>query len=566
MNSNPGVNGTSPDHFVGHGHPLQPQQREHWPQMFPQNQPQQLHGSPWQQSQLPSTPAAIPQMQSQGYPNLLQYYQNQNSPQFDISSVVPQQIMQDFLRLSTPVGSSPNDDTILAQALHESKQTGKTYRQALEALHGVNNHAANLWKDYYLDHHDRIDLLVSRLAEQPKTVKKPVLPSKIPPRVKEPISNQVARKRYPSPPPPPVQYPSPPKILKKNARASGSSQPPRRKHVTPQPASTTTTSALARPPKRPRVTFNSLTAPLLSNDLPNLMPPQVHIPIPDPPSRSPTPPAIVRIGTHGNKYTKEDREYFIKFLTWRLKQDPSLTKKELCEKLHEKAPHHSVNSWASHWHQRHDIADKIFATYRESSEAGTNDDDDQQNEEEEVEVEEEMKQNDDDEAESEPMSANETSRSKKGMPRSERGFPDFGDPGVDTEEDEADMGEPRSSFTRGDWCTLARFIARNHWNEMTQKERWQMFCETYETKRNAKSWAEFYRKHEDGMVSVFVVHVLLVNKIVIAILKLSKRYAPGSSSANKDRREWSSGRNGRGIAQDLSLDEDGECETDYEDS
>jgi len=45
--------------------------------------------------------------------------------------------MQEFIRLSTPVGQNPDDDTILARALCDSKQNGKTYRQALEGLHGV---------------------------------------------------------------------------------------------------------------------------------------------------------------------------------------------------------------------------------------------------------------------------------------------------------------------------------------------------------------------------------------------------------------------------------------------
>lgn len=141
------------------------------------------------------------------------------------------------------------------------------------------------------------------------------------------------------------------------------------------------------------------------------------------------------------------------------------------------APHHSATSWASHWHQRHDIADKIFATYHDSSDADAEDDEDQQNEEEEGEVEEEMI-NDEDDAQSEAMSANETSRDQRGVLCSEGTFSDFGDPNIDTEEDEADMGEPGSSFTRGDWCTLARFIARNHWDELSRKERWQTFTDT----------------------------------------------------------------------------------------
>lgn len=137
MNPTASANGVPADHFPVHGHVLpihqQSQNREHWPQMLPQS-----HGPSWQQSQPVQLPSA-PQMQAQGYPSLPQYFPNQSSSSFDFSSLIPQQIMQDFLRLSTPVGSSPNDDTILAQALHESRQTGKTYRQALEGLHGVRH-------------------------------------------------------------------------------------------------------------------------------------------------------------------------------------------------------------------------------------------------------------------------------------------------------------------------------------------------------------------------------------------------------------------------------------------
>ena len=151
MNPAASPNGVPADsHFAAHSSlgalhmHQQSQPRDHqWPQMLPQNQPQQYHGSLWQQpqplSQLPSSPVSVPQVPSQSYQNPPQYYQNHTSHPFDLSSIVPQQIMQDFMRLSTPVGSSPNDDTILAQALHESKQSGKTYRQALEGLHGVSH-------------------------------------------------------------------------------------------------------------------------------------------------------------------------------------------------------------------------------------------------------------------------------------------------------------------------------------------------------------------------------------------------------------------------------------------
>lgn len=90
-------------------------------------------------------------------------------------------------------------------------------------------------------------------------------------------------------------------------------------------------------PKVPskRHTINSITAhePTLN---PKLLPPQADIKIPDPPSRSPTPPTKVIRGANGNIYTQEDKEFFIKFLLWELQKNPNLTKQELCIKLAEK--------------------------------------------------------------------------------------------------------------------------------------------------------------------------------------------------------------------------------------
>lgn len=85
-----------------------------------------------------------------------------------------------------------------------------------------------------------------------------------------------------------------------------------------------------------RSTINSLTAPspVYGGRLPA---PNAEIKIPDPPSRSPSPPtSVIPHRGRGNKYTNEDREFFIKFIGWRLKQDPSLTRLDLCSLLAEK--------------------------------------------------------------------------------------------------------------------------------------------------------------------------------------------------------------------------------------
>lgn len=165
-------------------------------------------------------------------------------------------------------------------------------------------------------------MLVSRLSQQTKTVKKPFTDSVPPPYThSDPSSSQVVSKRRSS-----SLAPSSPKV-KSSTQLQG------KRYTNARPAQVSTT---IRPPKRPRATFNSLTAPTLTADIRGLTPPYPDIPVPDPPSRSPTPPTKVQLGANGNRYTQADRDYFFKFITWRLKLDPSSTKKELCDQLAEK--------------------------------------------------------------------------------------------------------------------------------------------------------------------------------------------------------------------------------------
>lgn len=116
---NPNVNGTSWSPQSPVFPPFPPSNG--WPQ-----QPQQ------QQSQ-PPTPISTNGM-AVGPP-----LQVQQTPQFtnNLASMLPANILQEVFRMSVPVGNSPNDDDILVKALKESTEKGKTYKQAIETLHGV---------------------------------------------------------------------------------------------------------------------------------------------------------------------------------------------------------------------------------------------------------------------------------------------------------------------------------------------------------------------------------------------------------------------------------------------
>jgi hypothetical protein len=178
----------------------------------------------------------------------------------------------------------------------------------------VNNHAANLWKDYYLDHKPRIDNLVSPQVEvSVKTVKKPS----------------------------PYMPPPPPRAKSKDSNPTGSSsratQQGRRpsikkERISPKPFTFSTSKPVAPSKRR---TINSITAHEPSLNL-KLLPPQADMRLPDPPTRAPTPPTRVVRGSNGNRFTPEDKEFFIKFIHFELENDPDLTKHELCVKLAEK--------------------------------------------------------------------------------------------------------------------------------------------------------------------------------------------------------------------------------------
>jgi hypothetical protein len=113
-----------------------------WHAMMPQNtlptgqqqqQPPQLSNFSYPQMQSQSMQTGVPGM----YPVM---QQDPTVAAFSNSlaqAMLPAQFLQDAVRLSAPVGSSVNDDELLAKALHDTKKNGLTYRRAIESLHGV---------------------------------------------------------------------------------------------------------------------------------------------------------------------------------------------------------------------------------------------------------------------------------------------------------------------------------------------------------------------------------------------------------------------------------------------
>src|SRR6202020_3512822 len=152
----------------------------------------------------------------------------------------------------------------------------------------MNNHPAHLWKDYYLDHRPRINVLVSRISSQSSgTVKGSFVSSEVPTHSEG--SSNVA-----------------PVTRKARSRPSLQDQPK---------------IAGQRMPSG-RATINSITAhpPPRSNPHAD---PHAHITIPDTPSREPSPPSqIIAFRQSGNLFTRSDTDFMIKFISWELHRNP----------------------------------------------------------------------------------------------------------------------------------------------------------------------------------------------------------------------------------------------------
>ncbi|KAJ7099612.1 hypothetical protein C8R43DRAFT_1048549 [Mycena crocata] len=419
--------------------PRQPAQSMH-PLAPPQNWMQQNHYHPAPvQQQYAAGPGWSNQMSAQGFHNGMA-----GLPPF-----FPQQLLHDAYMLAQPVESG--DEPVLVKALVDSRAKGETYKDALNRLHGTSGHSASLWKDYYLEHKDRLDSAVHAYVA-PKTVKKPMYKAE-----SSPFSSSVAlsspapssRSRRPS------QQPSHP--------SRGSSAGPRRQ------------------------TINSMTThtPVYNKSLP---PPNTELRIPEPPSRSPSPPTeVIPHNRGGHKFTAADRAWFIKFIGWRLKGDPTLHRNELCELMAEKAPHHSAQSWASYWSNNHDLPDKILASMRANPGAEISDEEDEPKQRKKPATQRKPKYKD-------PSSESELTQESDEEEDEEEGDDD------DIEippPDESQMGPRGGPFTKGDLGVVAKHVASfSKFQDESMQDRWGDFARRF-PQRAAKSWNEYYRRNQN---------------------------------------------------------------------
>ncbi|RDX55542.1 hypothetical protein OH76DRAFT_1414841 [Lentinus brumalis] len=252
-----------------------------------------------------------------------------------------------------PVGSHPNDEQTLLDALKKGRAGGFDPCQVLGKLHEVNGHTEMEWKNYFLEHLERFyPILYERRFEGP--------PAPAPQRRFSSSATQDVKATFEfvASHATPVSFAETRLPMAKLAAHPVVDQG----HLFVRrllPHLNLCPSALV-PPRRhllmslPHESSSSATgsARLIWGDELVSEHAGVQVPVlplrvkPKPPQKPEMSQATGRIG----RFTDEEKIFFIQFLRWRLGRDgPVPTQRKLCRALSREAPHRSPDAWKHHW-------------------------------------------------------------------------------------------------------------------------------------------------------------------------------------------------------------------------
>ncbi|KAI0324964.1 hypothetical protein GY45DRAFT_1330991 [Cubamyces sp. BRFM 1775] len=368
-------------------------------------------------------------------------------------------------QFALPIGSA-SDETTLVSALRRSKTLGITPCQALEDLDGVNNHGAAVWKDYFLDHLERLCALSGLQGSTVSTSNDHPL---VPEANYRGGGNTEATFQQPQD----SEIVAP--ILRRSARFKTTSGTMVSLSSTHSQSSqellpTCTSEVIARRGRGKRV-------PVVHAG--TRIPPQRQISKPQPPSRGEL---MVGGSFERYKFTDADKIFFIRYLEWRMRDaDPIPTKSKLCDELAEYVPYHSARSWMKHWSKHPQRADEILAGHSRANILDGSSDDSMTHD---------SHTDEDGEAEYRPTGGGSASGAlavvpvKKGPWRTRK------------------MTMQKQAVTDADLRAMARyrFEMYTSWPaSVTRKERWRGFAEQKENaaKRSLLAWMAIEVTHGD---------------------------------------------------------------------
>lgn len=292
-------------------------------------------------------------------------------------SVTPCWVMSN---IPHPVGTNPTDEFVLLTALRASdKKPSVDYKAVLESLHGVstchshrvarllinidnpqiNSHTADDWKDYFLQHVDRLSLFVRGTPDRAQNI-----PASAEVQIGS-CSHSIVQRCTPQDDSSHERSVDLDVAIKGALRKNGDFKPtslvPSARHdrgstsqnrLRPSrlnnDASGRKGPQTYRNPSRKKIESH---APLNERDhgtahnvhtvisSQHSQPASRHVvdlEVASTPSRSPTPPdRIQRCSQTRHKFTEEDGTYFVKFVHWRLKNNPDITATEVCKQISE---------------------------------------------------------------------------------------------------------------------------------------------------------------------------------------------------------------------------------------
>ncbi|KZT06005.1 uncharacterized protein LAESUDRAFT_726581 [Laetiporus sulphureus 93-53] len=387
-------------------------------------------------SQLLSLPGVTALLSQLAAPQKAQELSPPVSTGLDTSSSAP---------LDKLVGSMINDENLLFRALTIRKRDKLSVREALEKLHGVNNHTAGSWKDYYLEHFDRLYPQLCHLEDS----------SFSQPRL---ASRSAVVEHAPKP--------------KEQREASRSSQSAIEQSVLGRDNPSSQKAARSRQSNH-RLERASLEAPAGPSASAQTLETSSRLP------------GISGRGDH-HDYTEEDEQLVMKTVQQMIKQDPKTSKRQICNRLADKTPHRSYRYWVRYLYRtRRSLVNSAMAAARKSEPiqkdiADSHDEVPDENEDASVRVDDRGSERESESAQDNASESDESSEL------------DTDESEPDTDDDEQNMGLLGERYTKADIRLAAKYIvATPGWLLMRPTERrWTAFQEKY-PHRSIHAWATF---------------------------------------------------------------------------
>ncbi|KAI9066737.1 hypothetical protein FKP32DRAFT_333676 [Trametes sanguinea] len=388
-----------------------------------------------------------------------------------------------------PVGPSTEDEDLIVRALKHRTARGITPRQALERLDGVNGYSASAWKDYFLEHLDRLYARATPKAA-PKGDTRDGSASKsslfsqgmssTPPPLSQqrPVIPRFANRAQPAE----VVAPVPSKTHGKYT--SPSAVPPEYARISPEREITANTTSAAR--RKRGGTIPLFHAGVLVPNSPVQLKPR------PPPSDE----------TDGAKFTDAEKIFFIQYIQWRIRNKPTISKFELYEELAAQVPRHDVEAWKRHWDKYPEVADQVYiegrnrahsASQRSSSTTAVSELSQARPAEPSEDEPNKSVRPPDDDSDDEDDNYDEDGEEPSGKP----------DVVPVSHRKKSRRGRPWQRVTENDLRTMAQYMAERYspaWRNTTRTARWQEFADRPEnSKRTVSGWMMIESTHNEKL-------------------------------------------------------------------